>query len=158
VAGIQVAVASRVSCRADGLDGSRAQAQFVGMGTDKKQFSDYDAPPSRRRRLILGGQQFPVPSVWRKPEGEDSKFRVLQLPLPRRRRRTLVKGQPHNNERPIVILKQVAAIFIGLALFVFAVAYFFYNLTPIWNGYHEQSPSVYDPKLVQTNVTSVSPR
>ena len=137
MSGIQFAVASRASGRADGLDCSRTQAQFVRMGTDEKQFSACHAPPGGRRRRVPGGQQVPVPLVWRKPEGENSKFRVLQSPLPRRRRRTLVEGQPHHNERRIVILKQIAAIFLGLALFVLAVAYFFYNLTPIWNVHHQ---------------------
>lgn len=129
------------------------------MGTDEKYFSAYRSPTGARQIRVLRRHRIPVVPVRREPENEKSKLRVLLLPLPRRRRRKLADGQPHHNENRKTVFMQAATLLIGLGLFIFATAYFFYRLSPALDAPLAPDPEfVHDPKFLRTNLNSGSLR
>lgn len=59
-----------------------------------------------------------------------SKFRVKQLPVLRRRRRTISPDSPHHNETRRVSFTQAALVIGGVLLFIVAMVYFFALASP----------------------------
>lgn len=107
------------------------RSQGDDMGLDEKHLPDAPIPARPRRRHSVPAGWVPVVPAGRVASQGVSKFRVRQLPLPRRRRKTHSPDQPHQNENPRAVFLQAAGVILGLVLFVVAASYYFYRLSPI---------------------------
>lgn len=92
---------------------------------------------------------YPVVPIRQAAAPVDTRFRVKQLPMPRRRRREISPDAPHHNETPAVVFTQAALIILGVVLFVGLLIYFFSRVSPFANPPPSKPPPASQRNAVQ---------